>query len=142
MCFSKSYCFYFSNKMGCSNSSSPAGKPRNGKESENQKANGESPENNPKSLYDKLIIQGRPDQEYEIETMLEHTEYGDVNLAVHKEKQYKRCIKMYRKTDEMSQMRENVKFAKQIEKFKNFVHPNILRLHDLYEDENNYYTCV
>ena len=46
---------------------------------------------------------------------------------------------MFRKTDDMIPLHGDPNFAKEIGKFRKFVHPNIRTLHDLYEDENSYF---
>ena len=127
--------------MGCSNSSAH-GKPRKiGGKDGNQNTNGKIDLDINSHQYSNTIISFRPDRDYQIQELLEITEYGDVHVGMHHEKKYKRCIRMFRKTDDMIQLHGDQEFAKQIGKFRKFVHPNIRTMHDLYEDENSYFAA-
>ena len=68
--------------------------------------------------------------------------YGSVRVASHKGSNLPRAIKTIQKKSISDDMRDQSKFFKEIDILRKTDHPNIVKLYEFYEDEENYHLVL
>ena len=68
--------------------------------------------------------------------------YGSVRIGIHKVTNQKRAIKTIQKSSISEDMRQKTKFFNEVDILKQINHPNVVKLYEFYEDENNYHLIL
>ena len=68
--------------------------------------------------------------------------FGSVRLAVHRATGQKRAVKTIKKSKISEDMREKSQFFNEVDILRQTDHPNIVRLYEFYEDEENYHLVL
>ncbi|CAD8069532.1 unnamed protein product [Paramecium primaurelia] len=83
------------------------------------------------------LKQGSISNFYKIEKSLGSGAFGEVRLVIHKNSGYKRAMKQIRKDKIIKEDEENM--FSEVNTLKELDHPNIVKLHELFQDAKNYY---
>ncbi|CAK80148.1 unnamed protein product (macronuclear) [Paramecium tetraurelia] len=83
------------------------------------------------------LKQGSISTYYKIEKSLGAGAFGEVRLVIHKSSGYKRAMKQIRKDKIIKEDEENM--FSEVNTLKELDHPNIVKLHELFQDAKNYY---
>lgn len=78
-------------------------------------------------------------QDYVLGQKLGEGSFGYVRLATNKASGQQRAIKTVKKSTITKDLREREKFVAEIDIMRRLDHPNIVKLYEFYEDENNYH---
>ncbi|CAD8133635.1 unnamed protein product [Paramecium pentaurelia] len=83
------------------------------------------------------LKQGSISSFYKIEKSLGSGAFGEVRLVIHRNSGYKRAMKQIRKDKIIKEDEENM--FSEVNTLKELDHPNIVKLHELFQDAKNYY---
>ncbi|CAD8176142.1 unnamed protein product [Paramecium octaurelia] len=83
------------------------------------------------------LKQGSISSFYKIEKSLGQGAFGDVRLVIHKSSGFKRAMKQIRKDKIIKEDEENM--LSEVNTLKELDHPNIVKLHELFQDAKSYY---
>ncbi|CAD8073319.1 unnamed protein product [Paramecium sonneborni] len=83
------------------------------------------------------LKQGSISNFYKIEKSLGSGAFGEVRLVIHKSSGCKRAMKQIRKDKIIKEDEENM--FSEVNTLKELDHPNIVKLHELFQDAKNYY---